>query len=227
VQPGEAIGTPRARRELGDAERRRVRDEDRLRLEARLEVRIGLPLVREVLDDRLDDEVAVGERLAVERPADALPFLLALREKRRDDLEVLADLVRAYLRLGDRDKALTILEELDKKAPRAIPAKQTLADTLYQSGDYDVAGMIYGQILRVDPNNGFALVGTARVAIQSASLAVVCALNGRVSRNRSASLSRARCSADDWRREAKRRRRLGTPCASASRRKLRCAEGSI
>jgi tetratricopeptide (TPR) repeat protein len=102
----------------------------------------------------------------LDRPADALAFLQALREKHPDDLELLADLVRCYLRLGDRGKTTATLEELDKKAPRAIPVRLTLADTLYQSGEYEIAGILYSQIVRIDACNGFALVGTARVAVQ-------------------------------------------------------------
>lgn len=114
-----------------------------------------------------DVPVALGALLIdLERPADALPFLLALSEKRPDHLEVRADLIRAHVRLGDRAKALALLEELNAKAPRAITVRQTLGDTLYQSGDYDLAGMVYAQILRIDPSNGFARIGTARVAVQ-------------------------------------------------------------
>jgi len=104
--------------------------------------------------------------LDLDRPAEAVRFLGAALEQRPDDLEARADLVRAYLSLGERDKALAALEELDRIAPRAIPVRQALAETLYQSDEYEIAGRLYGQILKIDPTNVFAQVGMARVAIQ-------------------------------------------------------------
>jgi tetratricopeptide (TPR) repeat protein len=101
----------------------------------------------------------------LERPAEALAFLRKLREKRADDLELLADVVRAHSRLGDRASALTTLEEMAAKAPRELAVRQSLADTLYQSGDYELADLVYQQVLRLDPGNGPAVVGTARVAV--------------------------------------------------------------
>jgi tetratricopeptide (TPR) repeat protein len=102
----------------------------------------------------------------LDRPAEAARFLRAALEQRPDDLESLADLVRAQLALGERDAALATLEELNRIAPRAIPVRQTLADTLYQNGEFEIAGSLYEQILAIDPANVFARVGTARVAVQ-------------------------------------------------------------
>jgi tetratricopeptide (TPR) repeat protein len=102
----------------------------------------------------------------LDRSADAVRFLTADREKHPDDLEIIADLVRAYLRLGERSKAVATLEELNKKAPRVVPVRLSLAEALYQSGEYDIAGQIYGYTLLIDPKNAFALVGAARVAVQ-------------------------------------------------------------
>jgi tetratricopeptide (TPR) repeat protein len=104
--------------------------------------------------------------LDLERPSDALPFLRALRVRYPDDVEILADLVRCYTRLGDRQQAIETLETMAARAPRAFAVRQSLGDTLYQSGDYEMAGLVYAQILQVDPDNGLALVGTARVKLQ-------------------------------------------------------------
>jgi tetratricopeptide (TPR) repeat protein len=104
--------------------------------------------------------------LDIGRPDDALTFLQALRKQHPDDLDIIADLVRAYARLEERQKAFDVLKDLAAKAPRAIPVRQSLADTLYQSGDYELAGLVYAEILQIDPGNGFALVGAARVAVQ-------------------------------------------------------------
>ncbi|HJT79178.1 MAG TPA: tetratricopeptide repeat protein, partial [Gemmataceae bacterium] len=101
----------------------------------------------------------------LEWPAAALPFLAKLREKTPDDLELLADLVRAYSRLGDHEKAAATLAEMAEKAPHELAVRQALGDTLYQAGDFDLAEQVYGQVLHLAPGNALALVGTARVAI--------------------------------------------------------------
>ncbi len=101
----------------------------------------------------------------LEWPSAALPFLSKLREKYPDDLELMADQVRATSRLGDREQAVATLEEMASKAPRELSVRQALGDSLYQAGDYDLAEAVYEQVLRLDPGNSLALVGTARVAV--------------------------------------------------------------
>jgi hypothetical protein len=67
------------RHHLRDRERRGVRGEDRLGLAQLVEPLVGLALEVEVLDDGLDDEVAVGEVFEFGRAAHAaanLPLLL-------------------------------------------------------------------------------------------------------------------------------------------------------
>jgi tetratricopeptide (TPR) repeat protein len=102
----------------------------------------------------------------LERPGDAVPFLKALLEKQPDDAEALASLLRAYARLGDRPRALAVLQDLARRAPHAVSVRQELGDALYASGDYDLAGAVYEQILQIEPENGFAQVGIARVQLQ-------------------------------------------------------------
>jgi tetratricopeptide (TPR) repeat protein len=101
----------------------------------------------------------------LEWPAAALPFLESLRAKYPDDAGLLADLVRAYSRLGDREKAVAALGEMADKAPRELALRLALGDTLYQAGDWDLAQMVYEQVLGQDAGNAPALIGTARVAI--------------------------------------------------------------
>jgi superkiller protein 3 len=100
------------------------------------------------------------------QPEAALPFLLALREQYADDVDVLADLVRCYAAQGDQHKALTTLEELVAKVGKDVAVLLTLADALYQSGEYDLAQHIYAQVTQLEPANGFAQVGSARVYLK-------------------------------------------------------------
>ena len=63
----------------------------------------------------------------LERPAESLPFLTARLERRADDPETLATLVRAYARLGDRPKTVEALEALADRAPAPRPCGRSWA----------------------------------------------------------------------------------------------------
>jgi tetratricopeptide (TPR) repeat protein len=104
--------------------------------------------------------------LELGRPEDGVPFLLALRERNPEQMELLADLIRCYARLGEQQKATELLQELDAKAPRLVELRLTLAENLYQAGDYDTAALVFSQVLRIDPGNDLATIGIARVQIQ-------------------------------------------------------------
>jgi tetratricopeptide (TPR) repeat protein len=103
--------------------------------------------------------------LDLERPRDALAFLQPLREKEPKDLEVLGYVVRAHARLGERDKALAAVAEMGK-LPGGIPLRLQLGETLYQSGELELATLVFGQVLQIDPTNATAVVGIARVQIE-------------------------------------------------------------
>ena len=92
----------------------------------------------------------------LQQPADALPFLTARLARRPNDADALATLARAYARLGDRTKALEALQTLADGAPRAADVRQELADTLYASENYEIAAVVYAQVLQATPDDGFA-----------------------------------------------------------------------
>jgi tetratricopeptide (TPR) repeat protein len=98
--------------------------------------------------------------------SEALSFLLPLHEQKPEDVEVLANLVRAYARLGDRPRAAEMLEELGKRAGQEVGARLDLGETLYTSGLFEVAMLVYAQVLQVDPGNSLAQVGVARIHLQ-------------------------------------------------------------
>lgn len=115
-------------------------------------------------DDKVSAELA-GLLLDIQRPGDALAFLLPLREKKPDDTDVLSLLVRAYARLGERGKAIETAQTLIAKKPDATADRLDLAATLVKSGDAEVAGFLYQQILQADAGNVAAQIGTARVEL--------------------------------------------------------------
>ena len=98
MEAAEAIRPLRRRRQLGDAQRRGVRRQQRAIADDLLERRIGLALLVEVLHDRLDDEIAVFQRLEggragqvaerrVARRGGDLPFRHAVLEEFPDAAE--------------------------------------------------------------------------------------------------------------------------------------------
>ena len=116
--------------------------------------------------------VALGALLLdLDRPAEAMPYLLAKRKQLEKDLlgkeiihlEVLASLVRGYARLGERQAALEIITEMAARATDQIAVRQVLGDTLYLIEEFELAAQVYNQILQLDPMNGPALIGMARV----------------------------------------------------------------
>jgi len=79
VHADDALGSRRRRRDLRHRQSRRVRREDRIRADDPLELGEELELRAEVLDDRLDDEVAVGEIGQVGRQRKLAERRVALR----------------------------------------------------------------------------------------------------------------------------------------------------
>ena len=77
MEAAEPIGTPAGGRELRDAERRGVRQENGRLAHDLFERRVALALRVEVLDDGLDDEIARSQRLEGGRPREAAERLVA------------------------------------------------------------------------------------------------------------------------------------------------------
>jgi predicted Zn-dependent protease len=103
--------------------------------------------------------------LDLQRPADALTFLLPQRDKQRGDAQVLVELVRAYARLGDNGAALKIVEELGSLGKDTITRRLDLGKDLVSSGDDLVASVVFSQVLSADPGNLTAQLGLAQVQI--------------------------------------------------------------
>ena len=109
------------------------------------------------------------------RPRDALPFLLALHREQPKDAETTALLVRAYARLGERSQATNLLPEI-ASGMRGRGVLLELGETLYSTGDYEVARRVFEKVLADDPGNGNATVGLARIELQLFHPAEACRL---------------------------------------------------
>jgi tetratricopeptide (TPR) repeat protein len=103
--------------------------------------------------------------LDMQRPGDALRYLIIFRERRPKDPAVLVDMVRAFAGIADEGAALRAIDEL-----AALPGvddgdKLALADTLLDSGHAQIAAVVYNQVLTAKPTSIQAQLGLARVAI--------------------------------------------------------------
>jgi predicted Zn-dependent protease len=117
-------------------------------------------------DDERTPRLLPALLVDLERSADALTLLKPMLERRPKDAELLATLVRAYSRLGDGQRAAEALQTLAALGTEAQGPLAGLADTLLASGDFELAGLAYQQVLKLAPGNVDASVGLARVAMQ-------------------------------------------------------------
>jgi tetratricopeptide (TPR) repeat protein len=104
--------------------------------------------------------------LDLQRPAEAVAFLLPQRDKLRTDQQVLAELVRAYARLDDTKLALQFAEELAGLGKDSLTQRLDLGKDLISSGDDMVASAVFGQVLAADPTNQTAQLGLAQVFVR-------------------------------------------------------------
>ena len=103
--------------------------------------------------------------LDLQRPADALRYLLKLRERRPKDPAVLIDLVRAFAGMSDAAVALQAVDELGLLPGVDDGEKLALADTLLDSGYAQIASAVFNQVLAAKPTSAQAQIGLAQVAI--------------------------------------------------------------
>jgi tetratricopeptide (TPR) repeat protein len=123
--------------------------------------------------------LAMGSMLLdLDRPYDAMPYLIekrkqllaspeATEEYQLKVLEILASMARGFARLGDRQQAMEAIQELAPRAPKQTAIRNTLGDILFELNEFELAGHVYNQVLAVDPANAPALIGIARVYLET------------------------------------------------------------
>ncbi|QGJ71212.1 Hypothetical protein PBC10988_29160 [Planctomycetales bacterium 10988] len=119
--------------------------------------------------DRSDEEIRVAlARLLLElkRGDEALDLFLFLRQRYPDDIQIAADLVRAYDLVGDYDRAAEVADEMASIAPSNSGVRLLLAENFLTPLRQDVALIVLAQVLDYDPDNIDALINTARIHIQ-------------------------------------------------------------
>ena len=123
--------------------------------------------------------LALGSMLLdLDRPYDALPYLIEKRKQLLEAkeateeyelklLEVLAAMARGFARVGDRKQAMDVIQEMAPLAQKQFAIRVTLADMLIEMNEHELAGHVYNQVLAVDPAHGPALIGIARVYLET------------------------------------------------------------
>jgi tetratricopeptide (TPR) repeat protein len=115
--------------------------------------------------------------LDLDMPVDAIPYLLHKRkqierEAKRNQprehqlLEIMANLVRGFARLGERQQAMEVLADVPTIAIDQIGTRETLGNQLFGIEEFELAAQVYNQVLQLDPTNGAAIIGMARVYIE-------------------------------------------------------------
>jgi tetratricopeptide (TPR) repeat protein len=121
--------------------------------------------------------------LDLDMPVEAMPYLLNKRKQLERDakrnlprenqlLEILANMVRGYARLGERQQAMEVLAELPTIATDQIATRETLGNQLLGIDEFELAAQAYNQILQLDATNGAAIIGMARVYLELAQPAL-------------------------------------------------------
>lgn len=119
--------------------------------------------------------------LDLDTPADALTYLLnkrkqlereakvrekdgKIREKLLLDLD--SSLIRAYARMGERQQAMEVIQELSTIALDQIGAREDLGTTLLLMEEFELSAQIFNQVLQLDQNNATAIIGMARIHLE-------------------------------------------------------------
>ncbi len=122
-----------------------------------------------------------GVLVNLDRPGEALRILQAQIDyfarrsikERQGEIDLYIAQIRAYAALGLQQKALEVIRLLEGYDRQDIERRLGLANALYLSEKYELAEDVFSQILRIDPSQPQALLGSARVQIQTYRLAGV------------------------------------------------------
>ncbi len=119
----------------------------------------------------------------LDRPAEALAYLLPLMERNPDDSALIATLVRVYARLCDIIKAQEALQKLADRKAAAQDLRITLGELLLGNNEFALAEQVFQQALAINPNLGRAQIGMARVWMARFQPVPACALLKAVASN--------------------------------------------
>ena len=114
-----------------------------------------------------DQKLLAPALLDMQKPREALPYLLRLQAQSPDELQWSTSLVYCYELIGDEAKAARAVDSIASLQPKVTDARIHLVDLLLSLSNYQLAQTVNEQILQADPENVMARLMGARILLES------------------------------------------------------------
>ncbi|MEC9048598.1 MAG: tetratricopeptide repeat protein [Planctomycetota bacterium] len=114
-----------------------------------------------------DQQLLAPALLDMQKPREALPYLLKLQAQAPEELEWSTSLVYCYELIGDEAKAARAVDAIASLQPNVTDARIHLVDQLLSLSNYQLAQTVNEQILQADPENVMARLMGARILLES------------------------------------------------------------
>jgi len=114
-----------------------------------------------------DQTLLAPALLDMQKPREALPYLLKLHTKSPNELEWATSLVYCYELLGDEEKATRAVIAMATLEPTVTDSRIHLVDQLLALNNYQLALQVNQQILQADPQHVMARLMSARILLES------------------------------------------------------------
>lgn len=114
-----------------------------------------------------DQQLLAPALLDMQKPREALPYLLKLHTKSPSELEWATSLVYCYELLGDGDKAARAVASMAALETNVADSRIHLVDQLLALNNYQLARQVNEQILQADPQHVMARLMGARILLES------------------------------------------------------------
>ena len=114
-----------------------------------------------------DQQLLAPALLDMQKPSEALPYLLELHTRSPDELEWATSLVYCYELLGDDGKAARAVEMMAAMETSVTDSRIHLVDQLLALNNYQLASRVNEQILRAYPEHVMGRLMAARILLES------------------------------------------------------------
>ena len=114
-----------------------------------------------------DQKMIAPALLDMQKPREALPYLLKLQQQSPNELQWATSLVYCYELLGDEPRATRAVDSIASLEPLVTEPRVHLVDQLLSLSNYQLAQRVNEQILKVEPDNVMARLMGARILLES------------------------------------------------------------
>ena len=114
-----------------------------------------------------DQKLLAPALLDMQKPREALPYLLKLHTKSPNELEWATSLVYCYELLGDEEKAARAVASMATLETSVTDSRIHLVDQLLALNNYQLASQVNEQILHAAPQHAMARLMRARILLES------------------------------------------------------------